>query len=175
MRYYQRESLSSGIAIFYPFFSFQPCQTSTPHCLYLLFYPVKPFFFRIFSEVAIGHIYMPLVLRKVVRESIRIPATKFLLLNCICFSILQIFPNNFQIKQPSGSLLFNIIQDGTSGLNNSSKKKNQNKPQIPQDTPPQTTSTFLQIGFIYIRKNAISYKPSWSSFLPTEFYTLTFN
>lgn len=103
---------------------------------------------------------MPLVLRKVVRESIRIPATKFLLLNCICFSILQIFPNNFQIKQPSGSLLFNIIQDGISGLNNSSKEKNQNKPQIPQDTPPQTTSTFLQIGFIYIRKNAISYKPS---------------
>lgn len=95
---------------FFPFL----CWTSTPHCLNLLFYPVKPSLFRIFPEVATCHT-LPLVLTvqtvfltvKVVKELIRVPVTKFLLLNCICFPILQIFPNNFQTKQPSRSLLFN--------------------------------------------------------------------
>lgn len=35
--------------------------------------------------------------------------------------------------------------------------------------PHTTKSTFLEIGFTCVRRNAISYKPPWSSLLPTEF------
>lgn len=118
---------------------------------------------------------LPLILRKVAKELIRVPATKFLLLNCICFPILQIFPNNFQIKQPSKSLLFKMVLFfWVKQLFTEKHQTNLRSHKIAHPKPHTTKSTFLEstfleIGFTYIRKNAISYKPSWSSLLPTEF------
>lgn len=104
MRYYQGESLSSGIAIFSPSFLSSLAEQALHIAFICYFIHLNIFFLEYFLKQL--YVILPLVLRNVIKELIGVPATKFLLFNCICFPVLQVFPNNFQIKQSSKFLLF---------------------------------------------------------------------